>query len=89
MDVNNDRGMPPTATGMRVIVLLLVSICLSTAIGLAMLITAIAPASVAAPPLNQFTPCGIAAVSPQNHAAGADCPVAISSSTCCIRWPIG
>lgn len=48
MEANNDRGMPPTATGIRVIVLLLVSICLSTAIGLAMLITALAPASVAA-----------------------------------------
>ena len=89
MEVNNDRGMPPTATGMRVIVLLLVSICLSTAIGLALLITALAPASVAAPSLNQSAPCGIAAVSPQNHTAGADCPLAISSSTCCIRWPIG
>lgn len=89
MEANNDRGMPPTATGIRLIVLLLVSICLSTAIGLAMLITALAPASVAAPPLNQFAPCGIAAVSPQSLTSGADCPVAISSSTCCIRWPIG
>lgn len=89
MEVNNDRGMPPTATGMRVIVLLLVSICLSTALGLAMLIAALAPASVAAPSINQFAPCGIAAVSLQDHTAGADCPLAISSSTCCIRWPVG
>lgn len=89
MEVNNDRGMPPTATGLRVIVLLLVSICLSAALGLAMLITALAPASVASPSLNQFAPCGLAAVSLQNHTAGADCPLATSSSTCCIRWPIG
>lgn len=89
MEVDNDSGMPPTATGMRVIVLLLVSICLSTAIGLAMLITALAPASVAAPSLNQFAPCGIAAVSLHHRTAGADCSLAISSSACCIRRPIG
>ena len=89
MKVNNDLGMPPTATGMRVIVLLLVSICLSTALGLAMLIATLAPASVAAPSINQFAPCGIAAVSLENHTAGADCPTVIPSSTCCIRRPVG
>ncbi|BBZ17684.1 hypothetical protein [Mycolicibacterium gadium] len=89
MKVNDELGMPPTATEMRVIVLLLVSICLSTALGLAMLIAALAPASVAAPSINQFAPCGIAAVSLQNHSAGADCPTAIPSSTCCIRRPVG
>ncbi|MDV3134637.1 hypothetical protein [Mycobacterium sp. 29Ha] len=89
MEANNDRGMPPTATGIRVIVLLLVSICLSTAIGLAMLITALAPASVAAPSPMQFAPCGITALWPKSLTSSAVCPVAISSSTCCTRLPIG
>ncbi|ORB65210.1 hypothetical protein [Mycolicibacterium tusciae] len=89
MEVNNDRGMPPTATGMRVIVLLLVSICLSIALGLAMLIAALTPASVAAPSPMQSAPCGIAVLWPQNLTSSAVCPVAISSSTCCTRLPIG
>lgn len=89
MEVNNDRGITPTATGMRVLMMLLVSICLSTAIGLAMLITALAPASVAAPSPMQFAPCGIATLWPQSLTSSAVCPVAISSSTCCTRLPIG
>lgn len=82
MEVDTDRGIPLAANGMRTIVLLLLSICLSIAIGLAMLITALAPASVAAPPLMQSAPCGIAAVWPQSDIRDATCPLA-------IRLPIG
>jgi len=89
MEVMYDRRMPRAATGMRTIVLLLVSICLSTAIGLAMLIAALAPASVAAPSSMRSAPCGVAALWPQSHTRGAVCPIAVSSSTCCTRLPIG
>ena len=82
MEVINDEGMPRASTGLHTIVVLLISIFLSVAIGLAMLITALAPASVAAP-------CGIAVASLHNHTAGAACPLASSRSTCCTRLPIG
>ena len=89
MDVINDGRMPRAATGIRTIVTLLVSIFLSAAIGLAMLITALAPASVAAPSPKQSPSCGLAVVWPQSHTSGATCPIAMSSSTCCTRLPIG
>lgn len=89
MEVTNDGRMPLAETRMRTIVMLLVSICLSIAIGLAMLITALAPASVAAPSPKQSPSCGIAVVWPQSHTSAAACPVAISSSACCTRLPIG
>ena len=89
MDVINNGRMPRAATGVRTIVMLLVSIILSAALGLAMLITALAPASVAAPSPMQAPWCNIAVVWPHSHASGAACPVAISSSTCCTRLPIG
>jgi hypothetical protein len=89
MEVIKDGRMPRAATGMRTIVMLLVSIFLSAAIGLAMLITALAPASVAAPTPMQYPLCGIGVVWPQSHTSGAACPVAVSSSTCCTRLPIG
>lgn len=85
MEVINVERMPAAATGMRTIVILLVSILLSAAIGLAMLITALAPASVAAPSPS----CGLAVVWPVNHTSAAVCPVAIPSSACCTRLPIG
>lgn len=89
MQVINDGRMPRAATGMRTIVMLLVSICLSTAIGLAMLITALAPASVAAPSPKQSPSCGLAVVWPQSHTFGTACRVAISSPTCCTRLNVG
>ena len=89
MEVINDRSMPLTATRMRTVVLLLVSICLSIAIGLAMLITALAPASVAAPSRMQSASCSIAAVRPESHISGATCPLAKSLSKCCTRLLIG
>jgi hypothetical protein len=67
MEEINDPSMPPTATRMRTVVLLLVSSCLSTAIGLATLIDALAPASVAAPSRMQSAPCSISAVWPESH----------------------
>ena len=88
MEAINDPSMPRTATRMRTVVLLLVSSCLSIAIGLAMLITALAPASVAAPSRMQSAPCSIAAVWPERHTSGATCPLAKSSSKCCAL-PLG
>ena len=87
MEVINDGSMPRTATRMRTIVLLLVSICLTIAIGVAMLITALAPASVAAP--SRMQPCNLAAVWPERHIVGTTCPLAMSSSKCCTRLLIG
>lgn len=89
MEVINDRSLPPTATRMRAIVLLLVSMCLSIAIGFAMLSTALAPASVGAPSHMQSAPCSIAAVWPESHISGATCPLAKSLSKCCTRLLIG
>ena len=89
MEVINHPSMPRTATRMRTIVLLLVSSCLSIAIGLAMLITALVPASVAAPSRMQSAPCSIAAVWPESHISGATCPLAKSLSKCCTRLLIG
>lgn len=89
MGLVNDGRMPRSATGIRTIVMLLISILLSTALGLAMLVTALAPASVAAPPPMQSPSCGLAVVWPQSHTWSAACPVAISSSACCTRLPIG
>jgi len=89
MEDINDPSMPRTATRLRTVVLLLVSICLSIAIGLAMLITALAPASVAAPSRMQSAPCSIAAVWPESHISGATCPLAKSLSKCCTRLLIG
>jgi hypothetical protein len=88
MEDNNDRSMPRTAR-MRTIVMLLVSICFSTAIGLAMLIDTLVPASVATPPRVQSAPCGIAAVLPESHISGATCPLARTFSKCCTRLLIG
>ena len=88
MEEINDPSMPRTATRMRTIVMLLVSICLSTAIGLATLIDALAPASVAAPSRMQSAPCSIAAVWPERHTFGATCPLVKSSSKCCTL-PLG
>lgn len=81
MQVIKDRSMPRTPT-MRTIVLLLVSICLSAAIGLAMLITALTPASVAAP-------CTVAAVQPDRLITGDACPLAALSAKCCARPFLG
>jgi hypothetical protein len=89
MEDINDPSTPLTATRMRTVVLLLVSSCLSIAIGLAMLITALAPASVAAPSRMQSAPCSIAAVWPESHISGATCPLAKSLSKCCTRLLIG
>ena len=89
MEDINDRSMPGTATRMRAVVLLLVSSCLSIAIGLAMPITALAPASVAAPSRMQSAPCSIAAVWPESHISGASCPLPKLSSKCCTRLLIG
>lgn len=89
MEVINDGRMPRAATGIRTIVMLLVSILISAALGLAMLITALAPASVAAPSPMQFMPCTLAAAWPQSHTSGATCPLAMSSSSCCTRLPTG
>lgn len=83
MEVINGPSMPRSATRMRTIVMLLVSICLSTAIGLATLIDALAPASVAAPSRMQSAPCSISAVWPESHIFGATCPLAQSLSKCC------
>ena len=88
MEDNNDPSMPRTAR-MRTIVMLLVSICLSTAIGFAMLIDALVPASVAAPSRMQSAPCSIPAVWPESHIFGATCPLAKSVSKCCTRPLIG
>lgn len=81
MQVIKDRSMPRTAT-MRTIVLLLVSICLSAAIGLAMLITALTPASVAAP-------CTVAVLQPEHLITGAACPLTTLSAKCCARPFLG
>ena len=89
MEEINDPSTPLTATRMRTVVLRLVSSCLSIAIGLAMLITALSPASVAAPPRMQSAPCSIAAVWPESHISGATCPLAKSLSKCCTRLLIG
>lgn len=88
MEEFNDPSMPRSAR-MRTTVMLLVAICLSTAVGLAMLITALAPALVAAPSQRQSAPCSIAAVWPEIHISGASCPLAKSSSTCCARLLLG
>jgi hypothetical protein len=56
---------------------------------LAMLITALVPASVAAPSRMQSAPCRIAAVWPESHISGATCPLAQSLSKCCTRLLIG
>ena len=88
MEDINDPSTPQTATRIRTVVLRLVSSCLSIAIGLAMLITALAPASVAAPSRMQSTPCGISAVWPASHSFGATCPLAQSLSKCCTL-PLG
>jgi hypothetical protein len=88
MEEINDPSMPRTATRMRTIVMLLVSSCLSTAIGLATLIDALAPASVAAPSRMQSAPCSISAVWPESHIFGATCPLAQSLSKCCTL-PLG
>jgi hypothetical protein len=56
---------------------------------LAMLITALVPASVAAPSRMQSAPCSIAAVWPESHISGATCPLAKSLSKCCTRLLIG
>ena len=76
-----DRSMPRTAT-MRTIVLLLVSIFLTAAIGLAMLITALTPASVAAP-------CSIAVIQPEHLISGTACPLTTLSAKCCARPFLG
>jgi hypothetical protein len=89
MEEINDPSMPLTATRMRTVVMLLVSSCLSIAIGLAMLITALVPASVAAPSRMQSAPCSIAAVWPESHISGATCPLAKSLSKCCTRLLVG
>ena len=81
----NDPSMSRTETKLRTIVMLLVSICVSTTIGLAMLIDSLAPAAVAATSRMQSAPCGIAAVWPESHIFGATCPLAQSSSNCCTR----
>jgi hypothetical protein len=81
MEVINDRSMPRTST-MRTIVLLLVSICLSIAIGLAMLITALTPASVAAP-------CTVAVVAPAHLTTSDACPLTTLSAKCCARPFLG
>lgn len=78
----NDPSMWRTETKLRTIVMLLVSICLSTTIGLAMLIDSLAPAATSR---MQSAPCGIAAVWPESHIFGATCPLAQSSSKCCTR----
>ena len=78
-----------TAATMRTVALLLASICLSVAIGLAMLIATLAPASVAAPSWTQSAPrdaCAVAAVWPGHHITGSRCAVTLSSSKCCTRW---
>ena len=89
MEVINDISMPRTATGMRTIVLLLVSICLSTAIVLAMLITALVPASVATPSRIQSAPCSFAAVWPESHISTATCAHTTSALKCCTRVQLG
>jgi len=81
-----------TAATMRTVALLLASICLSAAIGLAMLIAALAPASVAAPSGTQSAPrdaCTVAAVWPGHHITGSTCPVTMWSSKCCTRAFLG
>jgi hypothetical protein len=89
MDVINDISMPRTATGMRTIVLLLVSICLSAAIVLAMLITALVPASVATASPMQSALCSIAAAGPESHTFAATCRHTRSALKCCTRVPLG
>lgn len=76
----------------RTVALLLVSICLSVAIGLAMVIIALTPASVAAPSAPQSTPghaCTIAVVWPGHSITNATCPVTTLSSKCCTRPFLG
>ena len=76
----------------RAIALLLTSICLSVAIGLAMLITALTPASVAAPAGPQSTPghaCTVGVVWPGHSITSATCPLTTLSSKCCTRPFLG
>lgn len=76
MECINDPSMPRTATGIRTIILLLVSICLSTMIFLAMLITALVPTSAGIPSQMHSAPCHIAAVWPESDVSTATCPLA-------------
>jgi hypothetical protein len=76
----------------RTVAILLASICLSVAIGLAILIAALEPASVAAPTGTQSAPrdaCTVAAVWPGHHITGSRCPVTMWSSRCCTRSFLG
>jgi hypothetical protein len=70
----------------RTVAILLVSICLSVAIGLAMLITALAPAAVAASPGGG---CAVPAVWSPYQLTGSMCPVTVSSPKCCTRSFLG
>jgi hypothetical protein len=88
----NGRKMAAPERAWRTIMLLLISICLSVAIGLAILITALAPASVAAPSKTQSAPrhaCTVAALWPVHLTTGAMCPVTTLSPKCCARPSLG
>jgi hypothetical protein len=81
-----------TAATMRTVALLLASICLSVAIVLAMLIAALAPASVAAPSPTQLAPrdaCAVAVVWPGHLVTSATCPLTTLSAKCCARPFLG
>ena len=69
------------AATMRTVVLLLVSICLSVAIGLATLTAALAPASAAAP----RDACAVTAAWRPLQLTNAPCARTTWSSKCCTR----
>lgn len=76
----------------RTIAILLVSICLSIAIGLAMLIATLAHASVAAPLMMPSAPrdaCSVTAAWSPHQLTGALCPVRTRSASCCTRQLLG
>ena len=81
-----------TAATLRAVALLLASICLTVAIGLATLIAALAPASVAAPSETLSAPrdaCTVSVLRPEYLITGAACPASTLSAKCCARTFLG